>query len=68
MNDIFKFVDELHNLKALYKEGELCELDFNELIDQYEDIIQEFEKDLDDQYRAFQNQMDVESYDPVGEY
>lgn len=69
MNDIFEFLDELHNLKALYNEGELRNIDFEILIQKYEKIVSEFEKDLEEQFQAFQYQLDAESfYDPRGDF
>lgn len=69
MNDIIDFVDELYNLKALYNEGELRNMDFDVLIHQYEKIVSDFEKDLEEQYHAFQHELDARSYyDPAGDY
>lgn len=69
MNDIFDFLDELYNLKALYNEDELRNTDFDVLIQKYEKIVSDFEKDLEEQYQAFQHELDARScYDPAGEF
>jgi len=68
MNDILEFLDEIYNLKALYNADELRNMDFDALIHRYGKIVSDFEKDLDEQYQVFQHQMDMEHYDPVGEY
>lgn len=68
MNDILDFLDELYNLKALYNEDELRNMDFDVLIKRYEKIVSDFEKDLEEQYQAFQHELDARSYyDPAGD-
>lgn len=67
MNDIFDFLDELYNLKALYNADELRNSDFDALIQRYEKIVNEFEKDLEEQYQSFHYQLEAE-YDPRGDF
>lgn len=69
MNDIFDFLDELHNLRALYNEGELRDDDFDVLIQRYQKIVDEFELELEEQFEMFQSQLDAEAYyDPKGDF
>lgn len=69
MNDIFDFLDELHNLRALYNEGELRGDDFDVLIQRYQKIVDEFELELEEQFEMFQSQLGAEAYyDPKGDF
>jgi len=46
MTDIFNFIDELKELQHLYATGEICFMDFQEKIAQYEQQVEQFEEEF----------------------
>lgn len=50
MNDILEVIQDLRELQRLYKEGDICYLDFQEKINKYESIVDEYEANLDRQF------------------
>ena len=48
MTDIFEMIDDLRELQTLYAMGDICFVDFQEKIQKYETVIDQFEADYAD--------------------
>lgn len=53
MNDILEFLEELKSLRHLYSTGDLREFDFDNLINNYESQIAQFEQAMESQEKLF---------------
>lgn len=52
MTDIFEMIDDLRELQKLYAMGEVCYIDFQEKIQKYERVIDQFEADMHSEFEA----------------
>lgn len=46
MTELFEMIDDLRELQKLYAMGDVCYIDFQEMISKYEIRVEEFEKDM----------------------
>lgn len=53
MNDILTFIDELKELHVLYKQGDLRDFDFANLIQKYERQVEQYEEAMEQEYSLF---------------
>lgn len=65
MNDILEFIDDLKELHVLYKQGEIRDFDFANLIQKYERQVEEFEQAMEAQHNLFFK--DTPFYNPTHE-
>lgn len=52
MNDYVEMIADLKELQHLYATRDLCYIDFQEKISKYEDVIDQFEQELDREFEA----------------
>ena len=50
MTDILEIIDDLRELQKLYAMNDICFMDFQEKLLKYENIVDEFEQQLDAEY------------------
>jgi len=50
MNDLIEMIQDLRELQHLYATNDLCYLDFQEKIEKYSLVIDEFEAQMENQY------------------
>lgn len=49
MSEILEMIQDLEELRSLYRSGELRELDFDAMIYKHKKSIEEFERDMEEQ-------------------
>jgi hypothetical protein len=52
MTDVLEMIDDLRELQKLYAMNDICFMDFQEKLLKYENIVERFEQDLDEQFEA----------------
>lgn len=50
MTDVLEMIDDLRELQKLYSMGDICYIDFQEKVLKYENIVDEFESILEQDY------------------
>lgn len=50
MNDIIDVIDDLRELQHLYASQDLCYIDFEEKLQKYQAIVEDFEKEFENEY------------------
>lgn len=50
MTDILEMMDDLRELQKLYAMNDICYMDFQEKLLKYQNIIEQFEQDLEASY------------------